>query len=53
MESKMLGKEDLMEVLNYLATTKEVQMFHKYQRLLQEWIVKEQEAPQQAEASAE
>jgi len=36
-----VDKEDLIEILNYLATTKEVQMFNKYQRLLQEIAMRE------------
>ena len=36
-----MDKEDLIEILNYLATTKEVQMFNKYQRLLKDLVAKE------------
>jgi len=41
MESKMLSKEDLIELVNYLSQSKEVQLLQKYQRLLQEILVKE------------
>ena len=37
----MLSKEDLVELVNYLSQSKEVQLLQKYQRLLQEILVKE------------
>ena len=34
MESRMISTEELVELVNYFAQTKEVQMYMKYMRLL-------------------
>jgi hypothetical protein len=53
MGDRMLTKEELIEIINYFAQTKEVQMYMKYTRMLNERSRLQEKSHEGSQESAE